>query len=49
MGNSKFPKDTLAVYENPFSILVPMANKLGLLYNFISFNSEIFEKSDKNN
>lgn len=48
-NNYKFTTFEEVVYENPFSILVPMANKLGLLYNFISFNSEIFEKSDKNN
>lgn len=46
-NNYKFTAFEEVVYEDPFSVLVPMANKLGLLYNFISFNTEIFEKNGK--
>lgn len=41
----KFTSFEEVVYDDPLSILVPMSNKLGLLYTMLSTNLDIFEKS----
>lgn len=39
----KFTSFDNTVYSNAMSILIPMINKLGLLYNFMSYNMETLE------
>ena len=41
----KFTSFKEVVYDDPLSVLVPMSNKLGLLYTMLSTNLDIFEKS----
>lgn len=41
----KFTSFKEVVYDDPLSILVPMSNKLGLLYTMLSTNLDIFETS----